>query len=274
MDFVKQLPPAHLADIVKYFWFFKLDENKLPYSQIAFPYGAFELIYYLQNPNKMQWLGSNAEFYEPKLFYAGQLTQPYMLKFEKPCICAGISLQPWAGNILFDVPAHHFKNELTELNNLTHHHQIADELSLCQSPKDVFNCFEKYIFNKTKNKRTDAITMALAKSILVNPGYENFENSFVQIGLGRRRIEQRFNETVGLNMSMFLKKTRFHHAIQMMVNKKDNKLADISFELGYYDQAHFVHDFKRFAGVSPTQYLNSTEKGLNNFLETVSNPMA
>jgi AraC-like DNA-binding protein len=74
-------------------------------------------------------------------------------------------------------------------------------------------------------------------------------------------------------MGMFLKKTRFHHSLKLITEMKGRQsLCDISYTLGYYDQAHFIHDFKRFAGITPKQYLTSASTRLNSFFESIALP--
>lgn len=274
MKFIRQIPSPQLADCVKYFWYMEVGQEELPCSQVSFPYGAFELIYYVQNPNKMQWLDGSEEFYEPQLFYAGQLTRPYLLKFEQPCICAGVSMWPWAGNLLFDMPANHFKNNLVDLSDLCDDRKLRNELFLCHTPDEIFNCFEKYVLAQKGDTKADTVAMMLAKSAISNPLYENMEKTLQTIGLSRRRIEQRFVESAGLTMSMFLKKTRFQRSVQLIADLKENEnFGDVSFSLGYYDQAHFVHDFKRFSGITPSQFMRTKSSGLNQFFRSVSEPV-
>jgi len=272
MDFIRQLPSHTLSSYIKYYWYFELTEAEVPCSDIGFPYGAFELIYYAKNPNKMRWLHGKEEFYEPRLCYAGQLTKPFTLKFDEPCVCAGISLQPWTGNLLFKVPADHFKDNLVQLPDISNDQQFPERLDACHTAQDIFSVFEEYLVNKLDGVSIDPVGNALAKALIVSPDHETLQSSIDKIGLTRRRIEQRFKESVGLNLGMFLRKTRFHRSLNLLSNPDGyNKLTDLSFDLGYYDQSHFIHEFKRFAGISPTEYLDR-RSDLADFFQSLTQP--
>ena len=41
MKFLKKYPVTALASFVRYYWYFEIDEDELPFSQLSFPYGAF-----------------------------------------------------------------------------------------------------------------------------------------------------------------------------------------------------------------------------------------
>ncbi len=135
MIFEKKYPVVALTPFVRYYWYFEIGDDEVPCSQLSFPYGAFELIYYLENPNAMQWVGAADEFYEPAIFYAGQLTKPFIMSFNKKCKCVGASLYPWCSVFehLYNIPGGEFTNQLAPLDTLsvkTMTGHIYDQLKL------------------------------------------------------------------------------------------------------------------------------------------------
>lgn len=66
-----------------------------------------------------------------------------------------------------------------------------------------------------------------------------------------------FRDQVGLPPKTVARILRFHRAIELYDQGLCSGWADVAIECGYTDQAHFVNDFRRFAGVSPTVFLAS-----------------
>lgn len=82
--------------------------------------------------------------------------------------------------------------------------------------------------------------------------------------MGRRNLEKRCKEYVGTGPKLFSEIIRFHRSALLL--GQGMKGSEIALETGYYDQAHFVRSFRRFAGISPEEYRSSshfynTEKG-------------
>ena len=118
MNFIKKHPSVLLQPFVKNFWIIEVLPEDLPFSQLYFPYGAFELICYLENRGIMQYIGDEEFFHQPRLFYSGQFTKPFKLSFDKPCKCIGVSFHPWAGNVLYNIPSNVFTDKMIELGDL------------------------------------------------------------------------------------------------------------------------------------------------------------
>jgi AraC-like DNA-binding protein len=269
MIFQKKYPAAALSSFVRYYWYFEIDEAELPLSQLSFPYGAFELICYLDNPNTMQWIGDADVFTEPELFYAGQLTKPFIMTFDKKCKCIGASLFPWAGNHLYDIPANEFTNELAPFDCLESDSNLLGQLKLCNDKNALFNCLEGYLLKKLFDKQIDPLVYNIASQIIARPTREALNFHISTIGLSRRRIEQRFISSTGLSMGAFTRKVRFQKAVHLLKEQHDDiNLTAIGLQAGYYDQAHFIYDFKAFSGLSPKNfYRPSTD--LNEFMKTL-----
>jgi AraC-like DNA-binding protein len=58
----------------------------------------------------------------------------------------------------------------------------------------------------------------------------------------------------------FKKIARFNYAANLILSRPETPLTGIGYECGYYDQAHFIKDFKEFGGITPSQFLHLQAK--------------
>jgi AraC-like DNA-binding protein len=76
-----------------------------------------------------------------------------------------------------------------------------------------------------------------------------------QIGLSARRFIQLFSQEVGLAPKLFCRVRRFQEVVKTVHAGREMDWTQIALDCGYFDQAHFIHDFKAFSGLSPSAYL-------------------
>jgi len=62
-------------------------------------------------------------------------------------------------------------------------------------------------------------------------------------------------DEVGLTPKLFARITRFRRIIDSLQGSRQIHWSGLALECGYFDQAHFIHDFRAFAGISPAAYL-------------------
>ncbi|MEO8772499.1 MAG: AraC family transcriptional regulator [Ferruginibacter sp.] len=253
MKLIKKSPAKSLAPFVKQLWVMDILPADLPYSQLYFPYGSFELIYYVHNPGIMQYIGSAETFSQPSLFYTGQFTKPFFLRFDKPCKCFGISFKPWAGNLLYNIPSKEFTNSMVPVDDLDRDDELSNKLMLLQNNEDIFSLLERYVLKKIVTSNMDEASAAIAQSIINNTSTSDVNEIIAAIGLSRRRIEQRFLASTGLTIGAFNNKIRFQKATFLLQNNfTGESLTQLGYEAGYYDQSHFISEFKKYAAVTPS----------------------
>jgi AraC-like DNA-binding protein len=68
---------------------------------------------------------------------------------------------------------------------------------------------------------------------------------------------------VGLAPKVFCRVRRFQRVLRMLHKTTQVDWADVALECGYYDQAHFIHDFQSFCGLTPSAYLAAATPHLN-----------
>lgn len=72
-------------------------------------------------------------------------------------------------------------------------------------------------------------------------------------GLGVRSLQRRFLESLGVSPRQHLRYLRFERARQSLETRQSRSV-DVALAAGYSDQAHFVREFVRFAGVTPGRW--------------------
>lgn len=269
MKFLKRKPSTSLSDYIDHLWYFEISENDLPFSQLYFPFGSFELALHVSEaPKRMQDHGSTKITEQPTFFYAGQFTKPFLMYFDKPCKCYGASFNPWSGNLLFGNPADDFTNKMIPVNDLINIDRITDDLAHCKEKEHYFKVFENFISERLKNRTSDLLSRYLFFGLLQKQIFAGENSIQSDIGISRRRIQQRFLRSTGLPLSTYKRKIRFQRSVALLKKTgPDFNLTQIGLSVGYYDQSHFISDFKEFSGISPTQFICQNNK-LKEFLSS------
>ena len=106
----------------------------------------------------------------------------------------------------------------------------------------------------------------------------NFATTLLQNGLSLQKIQQELNisertlerffkQHIGISPKLYARISRFQSALENIRDPQFYKLTDISYQADYFDQSHFIRDFKEFAGASPTQFKLKANEIVANFPE-------
>ncbi len=83
----------------------------------------------------------------------------------------------------------------------------------------------------------------------------NYNTSLDEIArmacMSLRSFERKCKERLGMPAKMYARITRFHKAFKIVENNPVTSWTDLTYQVGYYDQTHFIKDFKEFAKVTP-----------------------
>ena len=73
--------------------------------------------------------------------------------------------------------------------------------------------------------------------------------------LSERSLQRIFKDHVGISPKKFADIMRLENSIDLF--RQGKTLTDVCYESGYYDQPHFIKDFKRCSGMTPGDFLKS-----------------
>ena len=98
----------------------------------------------------------------------------------------------------------------------------------------------------------------ISQILAVNPAYLNVDLIAREINMSFRNLERCFKVQVGMSPKLYLNNCRFNRVLSSKLRNPHKDLNTLAFESGYYDQSHFIRDFKKFAGSTPNQFFKTT----------------
>jgi AraC-like DNA-binding protein len=165
-----------------------------------------------------------------------------------------IQFQPSGFHQLFGVPMPELTDRALEARSVLGPSFCALERRLADAPSfsERVRLATNFLLDQGMGLRKPDIIGRLANDILESRGALRLGAAAERGGLSLRQLERRFRETVGVAPKRYARIVRFHAASEAKAHSNERAWTDIAHDLGYYDQMHMVHDFRIFAGESPT----------------------
>jgi AraC-like DNA-binding protein len=157
----------------------------------------------------------------------------------------------------FREPLHELYNESLSLDNLVARQELTDleeQLSSSASEEKRVSLVELFLLSRMQPRKTDLLVNAAIQQIHLSQGHIRMTDLAEKLYTSKSPLEKRFRQVVGTTPKKFATIIRMKSALITM----QSPIAEPNeHQLGYYDQAHFIHDFKKFTGITPEQYLRN-----------------
>ncbi len=256
MRLTKFSPDSRLAGMIRFYWFLEGESEGLDFKKIM-PFGALDLVIHRGTP-----MALSSDFkmsVEPMAFVEGQyMTYQYKRPGKKTAL-VGVSIYPWASEVLFDNPSIKFTGQLVELDALDPN-RFNELIDLVQEPCEkqrLVNKMDAFFIREitTYGKQNHASLRSISTCLLTENEMSIQEVAEKHWGNSVRSLQIKFKEVFGLTLSEFRRKARFQKAVELM-NRRNTNLTQVALEAGFFDQAHFTKTFKGFTGIQPKNYLS------------------
>jgi AraC-like DNA-binding protein len=171
----------------------------------------------------------------------------------------GVVFHPGGTTPFFSTCTDLFTNLETPLEDLWGRasRSLRDQLREAPTPSAKFDHFEAALLDRIRQapnaNRHPVVDFALT-CLHASPGTTSIAEVTRSIGLSSRRLSQLFREHVGVSPKLYCRIQRFQRAVQRLHRSEDLPWAELALACGYYDQSHFVNDFRAFSGITPTTY--------------------
>lgn len=99
-----------------------------------------------------------------------------------------------------------------------------------------------------------ALAGRLVERIFREPEIRTVDDLARDAGMGARSLQRLFGEYVGASPKWVIRRYRLHELIERFNSGEKLGFAQLAVDLGYFDQAHLINDFRAMAGFSPLEY--------------------
>lgn len=250
MRFDKFIPTDQLKPYIKYF---VVSENELENEYKVFPSSG--LVIGFQYKGKLAAIKENTE---SRLTSSGITGIADGYKIFKNSADIGTILVYFT-EIGFTHFTSHPANELfnlsLSLDDIFDRKRIAeveDKLIAGTTDKHRIKVVEQFLVSQLKDIQTDKLIVEAIKLIYQTNGTIRIKELNEKLFISQSPFEKRFRKVVGTTPKKFASIVRFNAVLDNLNNTKS--LTEICYENHFFDQAHFIKDFKQFTGDTPENF--------------------
>ncbi len=262
MNFQRFEPIGPARGAIECYWIVE-DADTTPVKQKIIPDGFTEIIFHFGDHYRIN-LGDGWKKQGNSLL-AGQISKHFFLENSGATDILGIKLKPSAVAHLFGVPMNSMTDQVVSLGKATENKMKAVEASIRKMEDDneriklIDTFFSESCAGYSEDHPVDrALAMIFSKH-----GMISVNDICKELSVTDRYIQQLFRKYVGLSPKFFARIIRFSYIFQL-IKENSPDWAAVVYEAGYYDQSHFIRNFKAFTGEDPTAYMFA-EQSLANF---------
>jgi AraC-like DNA-binding protein len=179
-----------------------------------------------------------------------------------------IDLTPIGAHLFSGLPANLLANRVIELDELfgADARELCERLRCAPTWEARFELLDAVFTARIAAARAPARATVWAwQRLYETRGLMPIGALADEVGYSRKHLAAQFRQHVGLPPKVVARVLRFGTALERLREPAPVNWADLAFECGYYDQAHFARDFRQFAGATPAEFLRRKLPGDGGF---------
>jgi AraC-like DNA-binding protein len=251
-------PQPDLQYLVKCFWTLEMEAQTTASKQRILPDGCMEMIFHFGDPYR-QYFDDGTSILQPRSFVFGQISR--YIEIEPTGVSGIISARflPEGLAPFLSVPVNSLENKAVSMSTLFGQAGSQLELKIIQARtnRDRIQLVERFLLSiLSKPVVAAGITRSCVEVIMAAQGQVGIADLAHKMKLNRRQLERKFESEIGMTPKQFSRAIRLQATIKKLGEKNFSNLTTLAYENGYYDQAHFIRDFRDFTGMSPRSFFS------------------
>jgi AraC-like DNA-binding protein len=166
-----------------------------------------------------------------------------------------VTFTPVGAATLLRAPLEELTGATTDLGNLLDASEVSrlhDRLAHGPNHARRITLLEDFLFSRLHLSAPDPLVSAAVSWLERRPGSGRIDDLTRYIGLSQSALERRFRRTIGVSPKKYGSLVRLRHAVRLQASGVD--LTTVAQAAGYFDQSHFINDFRRATGTAPEAF--------------------
>ncbi|MFN0100583.1 MAG: helix-turn-helix domain-containing protein [Bryobacteraceae bacterium] len=266
MTFVHRRPAPPLDAFVDSVWFCRNRRQALALERVL-PTGGPQLIVNLAEDRTRLYEVSASGVRcstSPGSVLTGITTRAQIIDTAEQEYVVGIAFQPGGTLPFFAVPAVELSDVDTPLATLWGQgaeRRMRERLLEAATPEKALDVLEACLLGVWRDRMIHPGVAFALQAFRSEPDRARIAGVSDAVGLSPKRFIERFKSEAGVTPKRFRRLLRFQRAIGRAHTARSIDWTELALGCGYFDQAHFIHEFRQFSGITPGAY----RKGMTPF---------
>lgn len=200
---------------------------------------------------------------QPRALFAGQLTRPLHLRASGAASVVGVRFKPDGARAFFGRPMRECVDVRIALDDVWAGSgtRLADAMAAVDDAATRIALADAFVAERIAAQADgDDEAVACCVAMIEASGGQVAIDALLQAArLGRRQLERRFAEAVGVGPALLAAIFRFRSVFDLIEHDSDRPWTDAALGAGFYDQSHFIREFRRFVGCTPGEFFRGGE---------------
>ncbi|MFQ5527822.1 MAG: helix-turn-helix domain-containing protein [Thermoanaerobaculia bacterium] len=252
------IPCEQLRPFVRLIWVLELDEpaDFGPPERIS-PDGLLELVFHYSTPLACRYDGEGFER-QPRSVAVSQTRRFLEIRPDGASGLVSVRFHPWGAYHFFGLPVSELADRQTRTEVLWGRAalELEEQLAGAFGDRERVGLVEQFLLTQLR-RHHKADVEPLIRAIWNRKGRVAVSQLCRDLGIGERRLQRTFATALGTTPKRFARLARFLHACSLLRSGHLSTLTEVGLACGYYDQSHFIAEFKAFSGMTPQQFLET-----------------
>ena len=193
----------------------------------------------------------------PRLCVIGPFTESRLLRVGRRVHAVGVVIPTTVTSDVFGVPPAELVNQIVPLHHFWPRDDV-DRLFESLSCLEIRSCLvalkEHLVARIGGPSGRETVAQAALRLISCHAGRVSIDHVAKSHSLTRQQLAREFSSATGLPPKLFARITRFQALVHVLLSADVSQWASLSSDVGFYDQAHMINEFRAFAGAPPTVF--------------------
>lgn len=188
-----------------------------------------------------------------------RMSKPMDVQMRKGSGCLAICFYPGMAYQFIHRPMHVLADSTTGLEDIWKQlaAEIEDKLANAHSNDQRAAIAQHYLITLLADGEPDRQVDCCLRKVQLPDGPLTVRQLTDITGMSQRQLSRRFQQSVGLSPKEYVRVNRFIRSLQHLKEYPLLSLTEIAYKSRYYDQAHFIRDYKDYTGCTPGEVAQS-----------------
>ncbi len=265
MNYQTFQPHPDLSAWVKFYWTLEVPFDPKNQKQKIIPDGCIEMTFNLEDGIK-RYISEDEFVIHPCAMVMGQRTKSYFIEPVGEVNSFAICFYPYGFASFVNTPLEDLVDIETPIENLFGEiaaKELEQKIVKAANTHERIKIIETFLLNRLNENRTlENLVKTTVDTLLASNGRLPINQILKKDLSKRRQLERNFKRQIGISPKQLGKVLRLQTALNMLIHDNEN-LTSIAYESEYFDQAHFIKDFKEFIGMTPKEFLGNDHMALS-----------